>query len=203
MLKKSLLVLLLSSISIGAYAYELPKLGGDKAAASGNIEADVTEFLNKSNELSAIANKALSAINSAFLTAEEVAKSKAALDAAEKLTNPGEKAAANAKVQATEQAVFDKNLQDKALQEKMKNLSDDQKKLVTKATLNLGLSFLKIPSLLDQGKKVISGASLTNAMKVLPVKDALPSLQKYVTGTASSLAGFVKVADAMLAQGVV
>lgn len=194
MLKKSLLVLLLSSISISAYAYELPKLGGDKAAASGNIEADVTDFLNKSNELSAIANKALSAINSAFLTEEEVAKSKAALDAAEKLTNPGEKAAAMGKIQASEQAVFDKNVQDKATQEKLKNLSDDKKKLLTKATLNLGLSFLKIPGLLDQGKKIISGASLTNAMKILPVKDALPSLQKYVTGTGGSLAGFIKVA---------
>lgn len=194
MLKKSLLVLLLSSISIGAYAYELPKLGGDKAAASGNIEADVAEFLNKSNELSEIANKALGAINSAFRTEEEVAASKAALEAAAKITNPGEKAAAMAKVQASEQATFDKNVQDKATQEKMKNLSDDKKKLLTKATLNLGLSFLKIPSLLDQGKKVISGASLTNVMKVMPVKDALPSLQKYVTGTAASLAGFIKVA---------
>jgi hypothetical protein len=131
MLKKSLLVLLLSSISIGVYAYELPKLGGDKAASSGNIEADVSEFLNKSNELSEIANKALGAINSAFRTEEEVAASKAAFEAAAKITNPGEKAAAMAKVQASEQAAFDKNVQDKATQEKMKNLSDEKKKLLT------------------------------------------------------------------------
>lgn len=195
MLKKSLLVLLLSSISVGAYAFELPKIGGgDKTEASGNIEADVTEFLNKSNELSAIANRSLGAINSAFRTDEEVAKSKADLEAAEKITNPGEKAAAMSKVQASEQAAFEKTAQDKATQEKLKNLSDEKKKLVSKAAMNLGLSFLKIPGLVDQGRKIISGASLTTAMKVLPVKDAIPSLQKYATGTASSLAGFTKLA---------
>lgn len=196
MSKKILLVSLLAALSLNAQAFELPKLGSsDKgSASSGDIEADVNDFVAKSLALAVTSTRSLVAINSAYKSDEEIAKSKAALAAAEAKTNPGEKQAAIGEVYKTEAADAEKFKNSKDATEKLKSLSADKQKLVGKAVFNLAVAALSAPSLVDKGQKIVSGASLTNVAKIIPVKDSIPLLQRFVSDGASTIAGFAKLA---------
>lgn len=195
MTKKILLMALLATLSINSQALELPKIGSDKgAASSGNIEADVSDFMGKSLALADTSTRSLMAINSAYKSEEEMAKSKAALAAAEAKTDPGEKAAAYGELNKSEAADLEKFKNSKDASEKLKSLSAEKQKQVGTAIFNLAYAALSAPSLMDKGQKIISGASLTNAMKILPVKNSIPLLQRFVSDGAGTVAGFAKLA---------
>lgn len=195
MSKKILLVALFTALTTSAIAYELPKIGADKSSASsGNIDADVGDFMSKSLALADTSTRSLIAINSAYKSEEEIAKSKAALAAAEAKTDPGEKAAAYGALNKSEAADLEKFKNSKDASDKLKTLSADKQKKVGTAVFNLALAALTAPSLIDKGQKIISGASLTNAMKILPVKDSIPLLQRFVSDGAGTVAGFAKLA---------
>lgn len=199
MFKKSVLVAALCAVSLGAQAWDVPKLpsaGGDKAASksSGNVETEVKDFTGKSAELAAIANASLVEINSAFRSEEEIASTKAALAKAEAMTDPKEKGAAMAKLNETESAAAAKNLKSADAEKKVKELSADKQKKMGASLFNFGIAVLKAPDLISKGKSILSAATITEAAKVLPVKDALPLLGRFVSDGGSTIAGFMKIA---------
>lgn len=199
MKKRILLVSVISALtfmSINSYAWEVPKIGsGDKSsAAAGDIEGSVSDFIQKSSSLADTANRSLVAINSAFVTEEALAGKKAALANIDKMTDPKEKLAAQAKLNKSESAEAEKNLKSADAAEKIKTLSAEKQKLVGTAIFNFAIAALSAPSLVDKGQKIISSASLSNAMKIMPVKDSVPLLQRFISDGASTMAGFAKIA---------
>jgi len=199
MLKKILVVSVLSALSlmaVNSYAWEVPKLGsGDKSSApAGDIEGAVSDFILKSSSLADTANRSLVAINSAFASDEALAGKKADLANIDKMTDPKEKLAAQAKMNVSESAEAQKNLKSADAAEKIKTLSADKQKMVGTAIFNFALAAISAPGLVDKGQKIISSASLTNAMKILPIKDSVPLLQRFVSDGAGTMVGFAKIA---------
>jgi hypothetical protein len=197
MIKKFLMVgsLLFVTLSANAFELKVPKLGDDKgAAASGNIEADVADFVGKSAQLREIAYNSMLTILAAYANEEQLAKLKAADEEMNKKTNTNEKGAAQTAMIKTMAADLETIKSQKDAAEKTKSLTAEKQKRVAKGLFSLAVAALQAPSLMDKGQKIISGVSLTNAMKVLPVKDSLPMLADFVKYGGGTVAGFVKLA---------
>jgi hypothetical protein len=195
MFKKVLVALSLVTFTATSFAFDLPKIGGgDKGAASGDVDGAVVDFIKTSSSLADTANRSLIAINSAFASEEALASKKAELARIDKITDPGEKNAAQAKMNKSESAEAEKNLKSADAQEKIKSLSADKQKMVGAAIFNFAIAALSAPGLIDKGQKIVSSVSMTNAMKVLPVKDSIPLLQRFVSDGAGTMTGFAKIA---------
>jgi len=197
MVKKMLLVgsLLLVSLSSSAYELKVPKLGDDKgAAASGNIEADVADFVGKTTQMRDIAYNSMLTIVAAYADEKELAALKAKDEEIAKKTDPKENGAAKAAQIKTLEAKAAELKNQKDIGEKTKALSAEKQKKIATSLFNFAIAALNAPILMDKGQKIISGASLTNAMKILPVKDGLPMLADFVKYGAGTIGGFVSIA---------
>lgn len=196
MVKKILVIssLLLVSISASAYDLKLPKLGDDKAAASsGNIEADVADFVAKTAQMRDVAYASMTTIVAAYADDAQLAKMKAEDEELNKKTDTKENGAAKTALIKTREAQLADLQKQKDIGEKTKALSAEKQQKVAKGLFSFAIAALNAPGLMDKGQKIVSSVSLTNVMKVLPVKDSLPMLADFVKYGSGTIGGFAKI----------
>jgi hypothetical protein len=196
MVKKMLVIssLLLVSLSASAYELKLPKLGDDKgAASSGNIEADVADFVAKTAQMRDIAYASMTTIVAAYADEAQLAKMKAEDEELNKKTDAKENGAAKTALIKTREAQLAELQKQKDIGEKTKALSAEKQQKVSKGLFSFAIAALSAPVLMDKGQKIVSSVSLTNVMKVLPVKDSLPMLADFVKYGSGTIGGFVKI----------
>jgi hypothetical protein len=170
--------------------------GGSSADAGGDITGDVASFVTKSAALSALSTRSVTAINSAFSTAEESAKKRAMLESIEKITDAKEKQAKYAEQYASEAADAKKRLDSGAMEKEIGGLSDTKKKQIGTALLNFGIGALQAVDLTKTGQNIVAKVSTNplNVIKVVPVKDTLPMLGDVVKDGGGLLTGMLKLA---------
>lgn len=196
MVKKMLVIssLLLVSLSASAYELKLPKLGDDKAAASsGNIEADVADFVAKTAQMRDIAYASMTTIVAAYADETQLAKMKAEDEELNKKTDAKENGAAKTALIKTREAQLAELQKQKDIGDKTKALSAEKQQKVSKGLFSFAIAALSAPVLMDKGQKIVSSVSLTNVMKVLPVKDSLPMLADFVKYGSGTIGGFAKI----------
>ena len=196
MVKKMLVIgsLLLVSLSASAFELKVPKLGGDdKGAASGNIEADVADFVAKTAQMRDVAYASMTTIVAAYADETQLAKMKAEDEELNKKTDAKENGAAKTALIKTREAQLAELQKQKDIGEKTKALSAEKQQKVAKGLFSFGIAALSAPVLMDKGQKIVSSVSLTNVMKVLPVKDSLPMLADFVKYGSGTIGGFVKI----------
>jgi len=195
MLKKIVLIGSLLLVSFSAVAFDLPKIGGgDKGASSGNIEADVADFVAKSTQMRDIAYNSMLTIVAAYADEKELAALKAKDEEISKKTDPQENGAAKAAQIKTLEAKLAEYKNQKDIGEKTKALTAEKQKKVATSLFNFAIAALNAPVLMDKGQKIVSGVSLTSIGKVLPVKDSLPMLADFVKYGAGTISGFANIA---------
>ena len=194
MIKKSVLIGSLLLVSFSAVAFDLPKLGGDKASASaGNIDADVADFVAKTAEMRDIAYASMTTIVAAYADETQLAKMKAEDEELNKKTDAKENGAAKTALIKTREAQLAELQKQKDIGDKTKALSAEKQQKVAKSLFSFAIAALNAPVLMDKGQKIVSGVSLTNIGKVLPVKDSLPMLADFVKYGGGTMSGFVKI----------
>ena len=194
MIKKIVLISSLLLVSFSAAAFDLPKLGGDKAAASGgNIDADVADFVAKTAEMRDIAYTSMTTIVAAYADETQLAKMKAEDEELNKKTDAKENGAAKTALIKTREAQLAELQKQKDIGDKTKALSAEKQQKVAKGLFSFAIAALNAPVLMDKGQKIVSGVSLTSIGKVLPVKDALPMLADFVKYGSGTISGFVKI----------
>lgn len=194
MIKKIFLISSMLLVSFSAAAYDLPKIGSDKGAASGgNIDADVADFVAKAAEMRDIAYSSMTTIVAAYADETQLAKMKAEDEELNKKTDAKENGAAKAALIKTREAQLAELQKQKDISEKTKALSAEKQKKVAKGLFSFAIAALNAPVLMDKGQKIVSGVSLTSIGKVLPVKDSLPMLADFVKYGSGTMSGFVKI----------
>lgn len=174
-------------------------LGGGKAStgkASGDITADVNSFLDKSALTSALSTRALLSINAAFASDEKLADKRAKLASLSGITNPQELLAKSNELYKSESAEAETRYSSGTMEQEMKGLSAEKKKMIGQALLNFGIGGLQAVDLTKSGQAIVQGAAANpmNISKVAPVKDALPTLGKVASDAGGFLTGVVKLA---------
>jgi hypothetical protein len=171
-------------------------LGGGGGGGGGDVSGEVAAFIAKSQVLSGLASRSVTAINAAFSSEEESAKKRAALEAIDKITNTAEKEAKKAALYESESAETKRKLESGEMEKAIGSLSEDKKKQVTAALLNFSIGALQAVDLVKTGQSLVQKVS-TNPMdipKVVPVKDALPLLSKVGSDAGGLFAGVIKLA---------
>lgn len=172
--------------------------GGSSSAAGsgGDITADVNSFLTKSSSISAMTARSVTAINAAFSSEEEIAKKRAALAEADKLTDPKEKDAKMAAIYESEAAEGKRKLESGEMEKRIGSLDEEKKKQIGAALLNFGIGALQATDLSKAGQNMMQKASGNpmNISKLVPVKNALPLLGKVVSDAGGLIAGVMKLA---------
>lgn len=187
--------MLMVTSNVNAFELKIPKLGsGETAAASGDVDGEVKDFIAKSSEMRDIALNSLTSINAAFADETQLAKMQAEEEALKKMTDTKEIDVKKAAMLKTQEAIASDNLKQKDIGEKVKGLSDEKKQKITKSLFNFAIAALNAPKLIDKGQKIVSSVSITNIGKVLPVKDSLPILVDVVKYGSGTIGGFVKIA---------
>lgn len=194
---KNLLVvssMLLASFSVNAFELKVPKVGGgETAAASGDVEADVKDFLSKTADMRDVAYISMTTIVAAFADETQLAKMKAEDEELNKKTDAKENGAAKTALIKTREAQLAQLKDQKDIGEKTKALSAEKQKKVANGLFSFAIAALNAPVLMDKGQKIVSGVSMTNISKVLPVKDSLPMLADFVKYGTGTIGGFVKI----------
>jgi hypothetical protein len=177
-------------------------LGGMLAGATGmgTAEAgyDVDGFVRKSAELSEVASRAVTAINAAFATDEQLTAKRAALAAIATLAEPKERQARYAALYAAESAETKRLLDSGEMEKRMAQLDSDKKKLIGQALLNFAIGSLQAIELGKHGQALVqqAGISPVALVQILPVKDAIPLLGKVAVDASGFVGGVVKLARA-------
>jgi hypothetical protein len=177
-------------------------LGGMLAGATGigTAEAgyDVDGFVRKSAELSEVASRAVTAINAAFATDEQLTAKRAALAAIAAVAEPKERQARYAALYAAESAETKRLLDSGEMEKRMAQLDSDKKKLIGQALLNFAIGGLQAIELGKHGQALVqqAGISPVELVRILPVKDAIPLLGKVAIDASGFVGGVVKLARA-------
>jgi hypothetical protein len=177
-------------------------LGGMLAGAAGIGTADagydVDGFVRKSAELSEIAGRAVTAINAAFATDEQLTAKRAALAAIAAVAEPKERQARYAALYAAESAETKRLLDSGEMERRMAQLDSDKKKLIGQALLNFAIGGLQAVELGKHGQALVqqAGVSPVELVRILPVKDAIPLLGKVAVDASGFVGGVVKLARA-------
>ncbi|TFW01528.1 hypothetical protein E4K72_14215 [Oxalobacteraceae bacterium OM1] len=185
----------------GAYAQfgGFGKLAGgssDSASASSDVSADVNAFVTKSAALSTLTASAVTAINAAFSSEEQLASKRATLADIAKITDPKEKGAKLAALYESESAEAKRRLESGDMEKQIGGLDADKKKQIGSALLNFAIGALQAVDLSKSGQNMMQKAS-GNPMtitKLMPVKDALPLLGKVASDSTGFIAGVMKLA---------
>jgi len=177
-------------------------LGGMLAGATGIGTADagydVDGFVRKSAELSEVASRAVTAINAAFATDEQLSAKRAALAAIATLAEPKERQSRYAALYAAESAETKRLLDSGEMERRMAQLDSDKKKLIGQALLNFAIGSLQAIELGKHGQALVqqAGISPLELVRILPVKDAIPLLGKVAIDASGFVGGVVKLARA-------
>jgi hypothetical protein len=177
-------------------------LGGMLAGAAGIGTADagydVDGFVRKSAELSEIAGRAVTAINAAFATDEQLTAKRAALAAIAAVAEPKERQARYAALYAAESAETKRLLDSGEMERRMAQLDSDKKKLIGQALLNFAIGGLQAVELGKHGQALVqqAGVSPVELVRILPVRDAIPMLGKVAVDASGFVGGVVKLARA-------
>jgi hypothetical protein len=160
--------------------------GGKGSGGSGNIEADVKSFLDRSFKIEITASKAYLAIVAAYAKEEDRAKYQSLFQDVGKLTDPKESGAKLQQVRESTEAEIKRLAESKDLKDMTAKLSEEKQKQIGKGVQNILYAAFQAKGVIDSGKSVITSVS-KNPMdipKVEPVKGAVERL-----GSAASLAG--------------
>jgi hypothetical protein len=177
-------------------------LGGMLAGASGigvpDAGYDVDGFVRKSAELSEVTSRAVTAINAAFATDEQLAAKRAALAAIAAVAEPRERQSRYAALYAAESAETKRLLDSGEMEQRMAQLDSDKKKLIGQALLNFAIGSLQAIELGKHGQALVqqAGISPVELVRILPVKDAIPLLGKVAVDASGFVGGVVKLARA-------
>jgi hypothetical protein len=177
-------------------------LGGMLAGATGIGAADagydVDGFVRKSAELSEVAGRAVTAINAAFATDEQLAAKRAALAAIATIAEPKERQARYAALYAAESAETKRLLDSGDMEKRMAQLDSDKKTLIGQALLNFAIGSLQAVELGKHGQALVQQAGINpvELVRILPVKDAIPLLGKVAVDATGFVGGVVRLARA-------
>jgi hypothetical protein len=177
-------------------------LGGMLAGATGigTAEAgyDVDGFVRKSADLSEVASRAVTAINAAFATDEQLTAKRAALAAIAAIAEPKERQTRYAALYAAESAETKRLLDSGDMEKRMAQLDSDKKKLIGQALLNFAIGSLQAIELGKHGQALVqqTGISPVELVRILPVKDAIPLLGKVAVDASGFVGGVMKLARA-------
>jgi hypothetical protein len=177
-------------------------LGGMVSGATGigvpDAGYDVDGFVRKSAELSEVASRAVTAINAAFATDEQLTAKRAALAAIALVADPKARQARYAELYAAESAETKRLLDSGEMEQRMARLDSDKKKLIGQALLNFALGSLQAVELGKHGHALVqqAGISPIELVRILPVKDAIPMLGKVAVDATGFVGGVVKLARA-------
>jgi hypothetical protein len=173
-------------------------LGGAAGLGAPDTGYDVDGFVRKSAELSEVASRAVTAINAAFATDEQLTAKRAALAAIATLTDPKERQRRYAALYATESAETKRLLDSGEMETRMARLDSDKKKLIGQALLNFALGSLQAVELGKHGQAIVRQAGIgpVELVRILPVKDAIPMLGKVALDASGFVGGVVKLARA-------
>jgi len=170
-------------------------LGGG-GGGGGDVSGEVAAFIAKSQVLSGLASRSVTAINAAFSSEEESAKKRAALEAIDKITDTSEKEAKKAALYESESAETKRKLESGEMEKAIGSLSEDKKKQVAASLGNFSIGALQAIDLFKTGQDLVQkvASNPMNIPKVAPVKDALPLLKKVGSDAGSLFAGVIKLA---------
>ncbi|KGF82879.1 hypothetical protein IA69_03835 [Massilia sp. JS1662] len=177
-------------------------LGGMLAGATGVGTADagydVDGFVRKSADLSEVASRAVTAINAAFATDEQLTAKRAALAAIAAVAEPKERQTRYAALYAAESAETKRLLDSGEMEKRMAQLDSDKKKLIGQALLNFAIGSLQAIELGKHGQALVqqAGISPVELVRILPVKDAIPLLGKVAVDASGFVGGVMKLARA-------
>lgn len=193
-----------AALSLGAVAPAFAQFGGlgglvggatGGNTGSGNVEADVKTFTEKSSVVNKFAAQALVAITAAYSSDEERANAQAKLEKLNSITDPKEQNALVAEINKSEGAKVAQLAESKDLGEKTKSLDAAKKKMVGTAVANYLIAGARAVDLTKSGQGMLQSAA-SNPMalpKLASVKDALPLLGDATTNAAKVLPKFVNV----------
>jgi len=169
--------------------------GGKSAGGSGNVEADVKGFLDRSFKIEVTASKAYLAIVAAYAKEEDRAKYQSLFQDVGKLTDPKEAGAKLQQVRESTEAEIKRLAESKDLKETTTKLSEEKQKQVGKAVGNVLYAAFQAKGVIDAGKSVITSVS-KNPMdipKIEPVKGAVERLGSAASLASSAMVKFVDV----------
>lgn len=201
-MKKIHAIMIAAAVSIGAATPAMAQLGGllggakgGAATGSGNVEADVKTFTEKSSVVNKYAAQALVAISAAYSSDEERANAQAKLEKLNATTDPKEQNALVAEINKTEGAKVAQLAESKDLGEKTKSLDKEKQKMVGTAVANYMIAGARAVDLTKSGQGMMQSAA-SNPLtmpKLGNVKDALPLLGDAASNAAKVLPKFVDV----------
>jgi hypothetical protein len=196
-------------LAMNAAHAQLSALGGLAASLGGMVSGatgigspdagyDVDGFVRKSAELSEVASRAVTAINAAFATDEQLTAKRAALAAIASVADPTMRQARYAELYAAESAETKRLLDSGEMEQRMARLDSDKKKLIGQALLNFALGSLQAVELGKHGQALVqqAGISPIELVRILPVKDAIPMLGKVAVDATGFVGGVAKLARA-------
>jgi hypothetical protein len=202
-MKKMTIAVMATALSLGLSGTAMAQfgglgsmMGGSKSnASSGNIDADVKGFLEKSHVVNKLSAIALVAISAAYDKDSDMAGAQAKIAKLNSVTDPKEQQALVAEVQKTEGAKVAQLAQASDLADQTKSLSQEKQKLVGAAVSNFLIAGLRATELGKSGQGIVQGAA-GNPMaitKIVPVKDALPLLGDAAGNATKVMPKFVDV----------
>lgn len=200
-MKKMHAILLAAGLSFVVATPVMAQLGGlgglmgGKGGSSGNVEADVKSFNEKSMVINRLTAVSLVAINAAYSKDEDRANAQAKIDKLNATTDPKEQNALVAEINKSEGAKVAQLSESKDLAEQTKNLDKEKQKQVGMAVQNYLIAGLRAVDLAKTGQGILQGAA-SNPLalpKLATVKDALPLLGDATTNSAKVLPKFVDV----------
>lgn len=203
-MKKFHVLMIAAALSIGAASPAMAQFGGigglvggakGGSTGSGNVEADVKTFTEKSSVVNKYAAQALVAISAAYSSDEDRANAQAKLEKLNSTTDPKEQNALVAEINKSEGAKVAQLAESKDLGEKTKSLDAAKQKMVGTAVANYLIAGARAVDLTKSGQGMMQSAA-SNPMtlpKLASVKDALPLLGDAATNAAKVLPKFVDV----------
>lgn len=200
-MKKIHVLMVAATLSLGSatpvFAQFGGLLGGTKGVStgSGNIDADVKTFTEKSSVVNKYAAQALVAINAAYSSDEERANAMAKLEKLNATTDPKEQNALVAEINKTEGAKVAQLAESKDLDEKTKKLDQAKQKMVGTAVANYLIAGARSVDLVKSGQGMMQSAASNplSLPKLANVKDAIPLLNDAITNAAKVLPKFMDV----------
>ena len=204
-MKKIHAIMIAAAVSLGSATPAMAQFGGlggmmggakgDAATGSGNVEADVKTFTEKSAVVNKYAAQALVAISAAYSSDEERANLLAKLDKLNATTDPQERNAIIADINKIGGAAVAQLAASNDLGDKTKKLDKEKQKMVATAVANYLIAGARAVDLTKSGQGLMQSAA-GNPMalaKLGNVKDALPLLADAATNAGKVLPKFVDV----------
>lgn len=201
----TVVVMALASSSFAFGMPSVPGLGASSSSASSVSAADIDAVLSKAKQAEQLLVKSIGNISKAILSKEEAAKFDAAMESANKMSDPKEKQAAINKAVADTGAQISKASEDKNLKENLKKASDAKKASLANAGFNFLLAGKKDGEALLGVNSTVSAltSNPSAAMQFGPQLSSLKDLASSLPAQGTSIAQIGgKLYDLMKAGGI-